>query len=99
MGPVFSSREETTITLNIQLTSWHGGEESVHTCPRHLDHSEHQSPDISLHPDDHCCSQGYIVHTLSCLLQGREDDNILCPFGMHVQGLCAHVQCVMLITS
>ena len=96
MGPVFSSREETTITLNIQLTSWPGGEESIHYCPRHL---EPQSPDISLHPDDQTCSQRYIVYTLSCLLQGREDDNILCPFGMHVRGLCAHIQCVMLITS
>ena len=61
MGPVFSSREETTITLNIQLTCWHGGEESVHTCPRHLDHTEPQSPDISLHPDDHTWSQEYTL--------------------------------------
>ena len=57
MGPVFSSREETTTTLNIQLTCWPGGEESVQNCPRHLDHTEPQSPDISLHPDDHTWSQ------------------------------------------
>ena len=44
---------------NIQLTCWLGGEESLHQCPCHLDHSESQSPDISLHPDDHTCSQGY----------------------------------------
>ena len=99
MGPVFSSREETTTTLNIQLTCWPGGEESIHHWPRHLDHTEPQSPDISLHPEDQTCSQEYTVYTLSCLLEGRKDDNILCPFGMHVQGLCAHVQCVMLITS
>ena len=43
----------------IQLTRWLRGEESIHYCPRHLDHTEPQSPDISLHPDDHSCSQGY----------------------------------------
>ena len=43
----------------IQLTCWPSGEESVHTCPRHLDHTEPQSPDISLHPDDQTCSQRY----------------------------------------
>ena len=48
----------TTYTKNDVLTSRPGGEESVHhPCPRHLDHSELLTPDISLHPDDHSCSK------------------------------------------
>ena len=43
----------------IQLTCWPGGEESVHNCSRHLDHTEPQSPDISLYPHDQTCSQRY----------------------------------------
>ena len=59
--------------------SWPGGEESVHYCPRHLDHTEPQSPDTSLQPDDNTCSQGYTctVHTLSCLLEGCKNDIFL----------------------
>ena len=47
----------TTYTNNDVLTSRPSGEESVHTYPRHLDHSELLTPDISLHPDDHACSK------------------------------------------
>ena len=47
----------TTYTCNVVLTSRPRGEESVHTYPRHLDHSELLIPDISLHPDDHSCSK------------------------------------------
>ena len=51
-------RLPTTIyTGNVVLTSRPGGEESVHSCPWHLDHSELLTPDISLHPDDHSCSK------------------------------------------
>ena len=76
--------------LNIQLTRWPGGEESVHTCPRHLDHTEPQSPDISLHPDDHPCSKRYTACTLIVMLVGRLERRYI--FGMHVRGLSAHVQ-------
>ena len=51
-----SPRFPTTIG-NVVLTGRHIGEESVHTYPRHLDHSELLTPDISLHPDDHSCSK------------------------------------------
>ena len=48
----------TTYTGNVVLTRRPSGEESIHhTYPRHLDHSELLTPDISLHPDDHDCSK------------------------------------------
>ena len=47
----------TTYTGNVVLTRRPSGEESVHTYPRHLDHSELLTLAISLRPDDHYCSK------------------------------------------
>ena len=85
--PTYSRRKETSVTPNIQLTSWPSGEESIHYWSGHLDHSEPQSPDISLHPDDHSYRDVVYTHCHACWKVGKMI--IFCSlYGVHVR---AHV--------